>query len=296
MTVLGDLRAASGGCRRRSRMSSESSRADGRADRRQVPGRISHRRDTPRPAGYVRSCCLILRGLRALRGARGLRGWYDVADLSCIRVGDPRLTRPAHGRSRSGAHDGSRVRASVPSGASTGSHEAIELRDGDSLPFRWGRRALSVRHVRNAIARAGARPEPLDSADRRPPDGARRDRRQLGARGQCAPRRFHGHGSCRGVSDGVSLWHISAAADAPAADGEHHQRRPSCGEGDRFQDFLSFPSAPDSIRRPSSGGRVSRAPRARSSSWVAFDSEGRRRRLRPALADTSPRWLSCTRP
>ena len=28
-------------------------------------------------------------------------------------------------------------RAAVPSGASTGSREAIELRDGDSLPLRW---------------------------------------------------------------------------------------------------------------------------------------------------------------
>ncbi len=46
---------------------------------------------------------------------------------------------------------GSRARASVPSGASTGAHEAVELRDGD--PRRYGGRGVrrAVAHVRDEI-------------------------------------------------------------------------------------------------------------------------------------------------
>src|SRR5689334_18577179 len=50
--------------------------------------------------------------------------------------------------------DGSVGRAAVPSGASTGSHEAIELRDGDQERFR-GRGVLrAVSHVTDQIAPA----------------------------------------------------------------------------------------------------------------------------------------------
>lgn len=60
--------------------------------------------------------------------------------------------------------DGTVASASVPSGASTGRHEAVELRDGD--PTRYGGRGVrsAVRNVREAIApalagRAPAQPE-----------------------------------------------------------------------------------------------------------------------------------------
>ncbi len=48
--------------------------------------------------------------------------------------------------------DGSRGRAAAPSGASTGQHEAVELRDGD--PTRYGGRGVqrAVAHVRTEIA------------------------------------------------------------------------------------------------------------------------------------------------
>jgi len=46
--------------------------------------------------------------------------------------------------------DGSRGRAGVPSGASTGAHEAVELRDGDN------KRYLG-KGVRNAVGRSTAR-------------------------------------------------------------------------------------------------------------------------------------------
>ena len=45
-------------------------------------------------------------------------------------------------------------RGLVPSGASTGSHEAVELRDGDSLRFRGKSVERAVQHVNNEIARA----------------------------------------------------------------------------------------------------------------------------------------------
>src|SRR6187549_2678462 len=50
--------------------------------------------------------------------------------------------------------DGSMGRAAVPSGASTGAHEAVELRDGDSS--RWGGKGVgkAVRAVNGAIAEA----------------------------------------------------------------------------------------------------------------------------------------------
>ena len=48
--------------------------------------------------------------------------------------------------------DGSMGRAAVPSGASTGAHEAVELRDGDSK--RWGGKGVekAVRAVNGPIA------------------------------------------------------------------------------------------------------------------------------------------------
>jgi enolase len=50
--------------------------------------------------------------------------------------------------------DGSLGRAAVPSGASTGAHEAVELRDGDKS--RWGGKGVeaAVRNVNGAIAEA----------------------------------------------------------------------------------------------------------------------------------------------
>ena len=48
--------------------------------------------------------------------------------------------------------DGSMGRAAVPSGASTGAHEAVELRDGDTS--RWGGKGVehAVQNVNGPIA------------------------------------------------------------------------------------------------------------------------------------------------
>ena len=58
--------------------------------------------------------------------------------------------------------DGSTGRAAVPSGASTGSHEAVELRDGD--PERYGGKGVlaAVRNIREEIAPEAEDTEALD--------------------------------------------------------------------------------------------------------------------------------------
>ena len=61
--------------------------------------------------------------------------------------------------------DGSMGRAAVPSGASTGAHEAVELRDGDKS--RWGGKGVeqAVRNVNGAIAEGIVGREAEDQAD-----------------------------------------------------------------------------------------------------------------------------------
>jgi enolase len=50
--------------------------------------------------------------------------------------------------------DGSRGRAAVPSGASTGEHEAVELRDGEAQRYLGKGVRQAVHHVNGEIARA----------------------------------------------------------------------------------------------------------------------------------------------
>ena len=61
--------------------------------------------------------------------------------------------------------DGSMGRAAVPSGASTGAHEAVELRDGDKS--RWGGKGVetAVRSVNGEIAEAILGIEAEDQAE-----------------------------------------------------------------------------------------------------------------------------------
>jgi enolase 1/2/3 len=60
--------------------------------------------------------------------------------------------------------DGTRGRAAVPSGASTGEHEAVELRDGDSQRYQGKGVLKAVENVNGEIADALAN---LDAADQR---------------------------------------------------------------------------------------------------------------------------------
>ena len=61
--------------------------------------------------------------------------------------------------------NGFRARASVPSGASTGTHEAVELRDGDSSRYGGAGVSKAVGNVNRVIGPALAGRSPLDQAD-----------------------------------------------------------------------------------------------------------------------------------
>src|SRR5712675_748039 len=61
-------------------------------------------------------------------------------------------------------NDGTRGRAAVPSGASTGEHEAVELRDGDKQRYLGKGVLKAVENVNGEIADALAN---LDAADQR---------------------------------------------------------------------------------------------------------------------------------
>ena len=66
--------------------------------------------------------------------------------------------------------DGSMGRAAVPSGASTGAHEAVELRDGDKS--RWGGKGVEQSGRRRSTARSprmssAAKPRTRPSSTRR---------------------------------------------------------------------------------------------------------------------------------
>src|SRR5438477_3506428 len=59
---------------------------------------------------------------------------------------------------------GARGRAAVPSGASTGEHEAVELRDGD--PQRYGKKGV-LNAVRNVNERIAPELQGMDALDQR---------------------------------------------------------------------------------------------------------------------------------
>ena len=107
------------------------------------------------------------------------------------RPRDPRFPRQSHHRSRRRPESGVSGRAAVPSGASTGSKEAIELRDGDAgaLPRQGRHRAVGERQHRDL--RGDPRPDASEQGFHRPhADRARRHREQGPPRRQRAPRRL----------------------------------------------------------------------------------------------------------
>src|SRR5512145_489533 len=65
--------------------------------------------------------------------------------------------------------DGSQGRAIVPSGASTGAHEALELRDGDKKRYNGKGVLKAVEHVNGEIAEAL---EGMDALDQQGVDAA----------------------------------------------------------------------------------------------------------------------------
>ena len=106
---------------------------------------------------------------------------------------DPGLPRQPHRRSGGPLDDGSVGRAAVPSGASTGEFEAVELRDGDKN--RYGGKGV-LKAVDNVNDEIGPEIIGLDAADQRiidqVHDRARRHRQQGQARRERDPRRLPG--------------------------------------------------------------------------------------------------------
>ena len=133
--------------------------------------------------------------------------------------------------------DGSRGRAGVPSGASTGTHEAVELRDG-------GRRYLG-KGVRNAVeAVNGELFDALSGMDAEAQ--VKIDETMIALDGTPNKGRL-GANAILGVSLAVakaaavanklaalSLRRRHRSAAAAGADDEHHQRRRACRQSDRL--------------------------------------------------------------
>ena len=205
-------------------------RAPGRPEARDLARRCSLRAAAAATRSPAARCAL-----RSLDGAALIRGGRRVAQLTIAGVqareildsrGNP--TVEVEIQTSSGA---SGV-AAVPSGASTGSREALELRDGDAR--RYGGKGV-LRAVANAngeLAKAAVG-RPLgtlaEQARARPgADRARRHRHQVAARRERDPRRLAGGGARGGER------HRHAALPLPRrrrrdaaarADDERDQRR-----------------------------------------------------------------------
>ena len=125
--------------------------------------------------------------------------------------------------------DGAHGRAAVPSGASTGAHEAIELRDGDKKRYLGKGVLKAVEAVNGEIFDALSG---MDAEDQRRIDDALIELdgtpNKGAARRQCHPGRVAGGGEGRGGGGGAAALPLSGRrqrASAAGADDEHHQRR-----------------------------------------------------------------------
>ena len=180
-------------------------------------------------------------------------------------------------------------RAAVPSGASTGVHEALELRDGDPQPLRRQGR-LKRRRQRQRPDRRGAPGRRRDRAirARRAADRARRHREQVQARRQRDARRIarrrarRRRGGRRRRSIAISNPDASVMP-VPMMNvingGKHADSSVD------MQEFMIVPLGAPTYRRSDAHGRrgLPRAGRRAEEAW-AIDQRRRRGRLRPQSA------------
>lgn len=147
--------------------------------------------------------------------------------------------------------DGTLARASVPSGASTGRHEAIELRDGDRARFNGNGVLQAVANIRNTLAPAvvGKSPHDQRELDRLllELDGSV-DRSHVGANALLAVSMAGARAAA--ASSGRSLWEqLGGGTVTPLpminilSGGLHAEG------GLAFQDFLIIPLGAHSIRQ-----------------------------------------------
>ena len=142
-----------------------------------------------------------------------------VRDPERHRPRNPRLPRQPDGRGRGRRRRAASGRAAVPSGASTGEHEAVELRDGDKKRY-LGKGVPQGRAERRDGARPGDRRHGrARSGGGRPgPDRGRRHPEQGQARRERDPRRLDGR-RARGAR---TRWICRSGATSAA------RRRASC--------------------------------------------------------------------
>ena len=155
--------------------------------------------------------------------------------------------------------DGSLGRAAVPSGASTGAHEAVELRDGDKKRYLGKGVQKAVAAVNGEIFDAvGGMDAEAAGQDRRDADRARRHAEQGPARRQRDPRRVAGgregrRGGARPAALSLRRRHLGAAA--AGADDEHHQWRRACRQSDRLPGIHDHAGRRGELRRRAAHGR-----------------------------------------
>ena len=147
--------------------------------------------------------------------------------------------------------DGTTASASVPSGASTGRHEAVELRDGDERRYRGRGVTTAVRNVEVVIAPAlvGA-PADFAAVDAMMIDlDGTADKSNLGANATLAVSLATARAAA--TSQGIELWELLADGTIPElplpmvnilSGGLH------AGRQIEFQDFLAVPVAAPTYR------------------------------------------------
>ena len=155
--------------------------------------------------------------------------------------------------------DGTLGRAAVPSGASTGIYEAVELRDGDKGRY-LGKGGPEGRGPRPRGAGQGRhRPRP-DRPDRPGPsdDRGRRHPEQGQARRERDPRRQPGRRQGRRRQPGPALVPLPRRGQRPGvarADGQHYQRRQARRQQGGFSGVHGHARRREELRRGDPHGR-----------------------------------------
>jgi hypothetical protein len=201
-----------------------SSARAGRSGRRSTSSATSSSRPSRCPRAGRRP------GARAARGRQPIQG--GQGSLSEIQLVHARQVIDSRGNPtvevEVGLKSGAAGRAAVPSGASTGEHEAVELRDGGEILRRQGRHEGGRQRERRDPRRRH-RPRRVRSGGARPRDDrARRDAEQGPTGCERHPRRVAG--GCEGGGRGG--WDVSLAlsgrrcsARPAGADDERAERR-----------------------------------------------------------------------
>ena len=185
-----------------------------------------------------------------------------------------------------GLDDGTVATSSVPSGASTGEHEAVELRDGDKARYggKGVRKAVSERRREDRAQgdRHGSSPP---GRDRRFDDRARRHAEQKRAGRERHARRVDGgraRGGAGGEAAALRLPGRRRRDAAAGADDEYRQRRQARGELRRLPGIHGDAGRRAELRRSVAlrRGDVSCAGKTAEGQGLR-DLGRRRRRLRP---------------